>query len=195
VTQPATKEADVKDHRSRTRRAAARVGLLAVTAVLVAGCGSTTETVTTTVTVSNEEPTGLGPPGTRVEFGHITSLVRTGGRTVMRFDPALLLSGETANKAAAEDGAVAPGEPVANDNYVVDESHRLYTYLVAPDAKVTLLIRTTPEKWGQTRVSVAELEKIVAGTSRRKLFEALDTGVWITIDIDTVRAVYQQYKP
>jgi hypothetical protein len=42
---------------------------------------------------------------------------------------------------------------------------------------------------------VAELQKLVAGTSGLDLFEPLDSGVWITIDIDTVRAVYQQYKP
>ena len=27
------------------------------------------------------------------------------------------------------------------------------------------------------------------------LFEPLDTGVWITIDVDTVRSIYQQYRP
>jgi hypothetical protein len=37
--------------------------------------------------------------------------------------------------------------------------------------------------------------KILDGTSDRELFEPLETGVWITIDIDTVRSVYQQYKP
>ena len=186
----------MRGHTSAARRASAGFGLLvvAVAIVVVAGCGGT-KTVTETVTVSGSEPTGLAPPGTRIEFGHIDSLVRTGVHTVMRFDPALLVSGETASKAAAEDGAVEPGEAVPNDNYVVDESHRLYTYLVAPDAKVTMLVRTTPEKWGPTRVSVAELQKIVAGTSSRDLFEPLDTGVWITIDIDTVRAVYQQYEP
>jgi hypothetical protein len=109
-------------------------GLLAVAlwVVVASGCGSTstvteTSTVTQTVTVAGTEPTGLGPPGERVEFGHIRSLVRDGGHYVMRFDPALLLSGETANTAAAEDGAVEPGEPVPNDNYVVDETNRAYT--------------------------------------------------------------------
>ena len=177
-------------------------GLLTVTVVVAvsSGCGSTktvteTTSVTQTVIVAATEPGGLGPPGVRVEFGHVRSLVRAGAHTVMRFDPALILSGETANKAAAEDGAVAPGEPVPNDNYVVDESDRAYTYLVAPDAKVTLLIRSTPEKWGPTRTTVAELKKVVDGTSNLDLFEHLDPGVWITIRVDTVRAVYQQYKP
>jgi hypothetical protein len=170
-------------------------------AVAVSGCGSTktvteTTTVTRTTTVSASQPAGLRAPGERVEFGHIRSLVRKDGHTVMRFDPALLLSGETANAAAAEDGAVEPGEPVPNDNYVVDESHRAYTYLVADDVQVTLLVRSSSEKWGPTRVSLDDLIGIVGGgASGVELFEPLDTGVWITIRIDTVRAVYQQYKP
>ena len=169
-------------------------------AVVVSGCGSTktvteTTTVTQTTTVSNTEPTGLGPPRLRVEFGHVKSLTRVGGRYEMRFDPAFILSGETANRAAAEDGVVQPGEPVPNDNYTVDESPRAYTYLVADDVKVTVLVRTSPEKWGPTPVELADLVKILDGTSELDLFEPLDTGVWITIDVDTVRSVYQQYRP
>jgi hypothetical protein len=167
-------------------------------AAIVSGCGSTTtvtETVTETRTVSGTEPTGLTPPKSRVEFGQIRSLTRTGDRYEMRFDPALILSGEAANKAAAEDGAVEPGEPVPNDNYVVDETPRAYTYLVADDVKVTVLVRTSPEKWGPTRVALADLAKILDGTTELDLFEPLATGVWITIDVDTVRSVYQQYRP
>ena len=168
--------------------------LAAVGLVAVAGCGSTT-TVTETVTVPGSEPSGLGPPRERVEFGHIKSLTRSSDRTEMLFDPALILSGETANIAAAEDGVVAPGEPMPNDNYVVDESPRAYIYLVADDVKVTVLVRTSPEKWGPTPVTLAQLEAILDGTSDLELFEPLDTGVWITIDVDTVRGVYQQYRP
>ncbi len=180
----------------------ARLALVAgvAVAVVIAGCGSTTTvtettTVTQTVTVPATEPAGLGPPRERVEFGHIRSLTRSGDRTEMRFDPALTLGGETANMAAAEDGVVEPGEPVPNDYYTVDESPRAYTYLVADDVKVTVLVRTSPEKWGPTPVALADLAKILDETSDLDLFEPLDTGVWITIDVDTVRSVYQQYKP
>jgi hypothetical protein len=167
-------------------------------AVVLAGCGSTTtvtDTVTETTTVSAAEPTDLAAPSRRVEFGTIRSLKRVGDRYEMRFDPALMLMGETANRAAQEDGVVAPGEPVPNDNYTVDESPRAYTYLVADDVKVTVLVRTSPDKWGPTRVELVDLVKILDGTSDLDLFEPLDTGVWITIDVDTVRSVYQQYKP
>ena len=82
-----------------------------------------------------------------------------------------------------------------NDDYVVDESPRAYTYLVADDAKVTVLVRSSPEQAGPARETVAELVKILAGTSDLEMYEHLDVWVWITVDIDTVRAVYQQYKP
>jgi hypothetical protein len=168
-------------------------------AVVVSGCGSTktvteTTTVTKTTTVSAAEPKGLAGPGVTVEFGHIKSLTRKRGRWVMRFDPALFLSGVTANTAAAEDGAVAPGEPVPNDNYVVDESHRLYTYLVADDARITVLTRGG-DQLVFTPLTVVGLAKVVDGTSDLELFEPLDTGVWITIHVDTVRAIHQQYRP
>jgi hypothetical protein len=72
------------------------------------------------------------PCGEQRLFGHIRSLVRRGGRYELRFDPAVFTSGVTANAAAAEDGVIAPGEAMPNDNYVVDESHRTYVYLVPP---------------------------------------------------------------
>jgi hypothetical protein len=165
--------------------------------VVAAGCGGTkTVTETKTVTVSGTTEAGFGPPRERMEFGHIDSLTRHGEDFELKFDPAWFLSGETANKAAAEDGAVAPGEPVPNDNYVVEEGHRLLTYRVAPDAHVTVLTnRGDPAQLGATPVTVAELARIVDGTSRMKLFEPLQTGVWITIDVDTVEAIDQQYRP
>jgi hypothetical protein len=174
-----------------------RVVVLGVFGILAvaSGCGST-ETVTETVTVSGTAKVGLGPPQERVEYGHITSLVRAGDHYLLRLDPALLLSGVTANKAAEEDGADAPGEPVPNDNYVVDEGHRTLAYIVPHGAKVTVLTsKGDPAQLGATPVTVAELAKIVDGTSDVELYEPLDTGVWITVDNDTVRSLDQQYKP
>ena len=182
-------------------RAVLATGLLLLTvlaATVLAGCGDTTtvtNTITETTTVSNGEPTDLAAPRQRVEFGIIRSLKRVGDRYEMSFDPALMLMGETANRAAQEDGVVGSDEPVPNDNYVVNESKRTYTYFVADDARVTLLVRTAPEKWAPTTESVAELAKVVAGTSALDLFEPLDSGTWITIDVDTVQAIYQQYAP
>ena len=152
--------------------------LAIVVAVVAAGCG-TTKTVTKTVTVPGATKSGVGPPGEIVQFGYIKSLMRKGSRFELRFDPAWFLSGVTANTAAAEDGAVEPGEPVPNDNYRVDEGHRLLTYLVPATAHVTVLTKGV----SGTTITVSQLAQIVKGKNpvNRPLFEPITTGFWILV--------------
>jgi hypothetical protein len=143
---------------------------------------------------SNEKTVVVKPCGERT-YGHVRSLVRKDGRWELKFDPAWFTSGITANTAAAEDGAVEPGQPVPNDNYVVDESKRELTYYVAPHARVTVLTNNT--RILSTPIPVSELATIVAkGKSpQHRLFESLNSGVWIRVHIDTVCALDQQYRP
>ncbi|MDX6414273.1 MAG: hypothetical protein QOH23_1683 [Gaiellaceae bacterium] len=163
-------------------------------AVAVAGCGST-KIVTKTVTVSTTAKSELGPPRELTQFGYIKTLRRKGSGYVLRFDPALLLTGVTANIAAAEDGAVPPGQPVPNDNYRLNEGHRLLTYLVPATADVTVLTTNGQGALGETPITVAELFRIVNGGKHRRLFEPLVTGVWLRVHSDTVRSLDQQYQP
>ncbi len=129
-------------------------------------------------------------------YGHISSLQEKDGQWELRFDPAWFTSGVTANTAAAEDGAVEPGEPVPNDNYRIEEGHRLLTYLVASDADVQVLTREgDPANFGLTPITVDELAQLVKGGKPVDLFEALDTGVWIRVNVDTICSVEQQYVP
>jgi hypothetical protein len=171
-------------------------GLAVLVVVAAAGCGGDE---TTTVTVTAGEPAkkeGLGPPAETLQFGHIDSLTPKDDEFELRFDPAWFLSGETANVAAAEDGVIERGEPDPNDNDVVEEGHRLLTCRVPPDAGVTVLTRKgDPAQMGATAISVEELAEIVSGTSAFELIEPLSTAVWITVEIDTVRAIDQQYRP
>jgi len=164
-------------------------GALAGLVVFIAGCGSTT-TVTETVTVTTVKAE-QAPPARQTLFGHINSLQAKRGGFVMRFDPEWFLSGSTANAAAAEDGAVEPGQPVPNDNYRVDEGHRLFTYKVPADTHVTVI---TKAPTGMP-ITVSQLAHIVNGTSNLKLFEPLESGVWIVVHDDTVRSIDQQYQP
>jgi hypothetical protein len=164
-----------------------------VTAFSVTGCGSTrTATKTVTVTGSESPANRFGPPSELAQFGHIVSLKRNGNGYGMRFDPEWFLSGVTANVAATEDGVVPRGQPVPNDNYRLDEGHRLLTYRVRADARVSVL---TANPLKQTLIPVAELARIVNGGAHRPLFEPLTTGVWIRYHIDTVRQIDQQYQP
>ena len=134
------------------------------------------------------------PCGDRI-FGHIKSLDRSGDHYQLLFDPAWFTSGVTANTAAAQDGAVDPGQPVPNDNYIVDESDRVLTYLVPDTARVTILTRDSTAPLYETTSTVAELERIVNGGDHRPLFEPLDSGVWIRVHNDTVCTLDQQYRP
>jgi hypothetical protein len=160
--------------------------ILALTAV-AAGCGGTTS-VTKTVTV-----TPAARSNEIAQFGYVKSLERKGSGYEMRFDPALMLSGETANVAAAEDGAIAAGQPVPNDNYVLDEGHRLLTYQIPANAHVTALTKGV----AGSPITVAQLAQLVRGENPfgKPLFEPITTGFWIRVDIDTVRSLDQQYHP
>ncbi len=108
--------------------------ILALSALLVgAGCASSRSAATPATVTTSRDPSPVRlpqatPAGETTLYGHITSLARTGRRFEMRFDPALWLTGVTAGRAAVEDKAIAPGEPVSNDYYIRDASHRLLTY-------------------------------------------------------------------
>jgi len=135
------------------------------------------------------------PPRQIVFFGYVTSLTRSGARHVMRVDPAAVLSGVTANRAAVEDKVIAPGEVVPNDYYTRDEGHKLVSYLVPSTSHVTVLTNpgTVPRA---TPISVAELAQIVKGRNpqKRPLFEPKN-GFWIRVAGDIALALDQQYTP
>ena len=142
-----------------------------------------------------DETVAAAPCGDR-QYGHIESLTRDGDGYRLRFDPAWFTGGVTANDAAAEDGAVEPGEAVPNDNYRIEEGHRLLTYIVPSDTQVTVLTRHgDPANFGATPITVDQLAQLVDGQKPIDLFEQLDTGVWIRFDVDTVCSIEQQYIP
>jgi hypothetical protein len=153
------------------------------------GCGGT-KTVTRTVTVSPTAKSGVGPPREVVEYGYIKSLKRKGATFELRFDPAWLLTGKTANQAALEDTG---SSDVPNDNYVVNESTRAYTFIVSPSAHVTVL----KEGVNGSPITVDQLAQLANGGNPfpKPLFEPISTGFWISIRNDTVGSLEQQYHP
>jgi len=159
--------------------------------LVVAGCGST-KTVTRTVTVSATAKSGVGSPREVVEFGYIRSLKPKASGFEMRFDPAWLLTGKTANQAALEDTG---SSDVPNDSYVVNESPRAYTYIVPANAQVRVL--TAGANLNGTPITVAQLAQLVKGKNPfpKPLFEQISTGFWISIKNDTVGSLQQQYHP
>jgi hypothetical protein len=118
------------------------------------------------------------PAGQQSLYGHISSLTRRGNHYVLRFDPAWLLSGVTASRAALADTGSAD---VPNDTYTRDETHKLLTFLVPVGAHVTVLTHATCS----TKTTVAKLAK---STNPRRRF-------WIRVRIDSVQSVDEQYHP
>lgn len=164
---------------------------LALFLFVVTGCGST-KAVTKTVTVSATAKSGVGSPREVVEFGYVKSLKPKGSGYEMRFDPAWLLTGKTANQAALEDTG---STDVPNDSYVVNESTRAYTFLVPANARVRVL--TAGSNLNGTPITVAQLAQLAAGKNPlpKPLFEPISTGFWISIRNDNVESLEQQYHP
>lgn len=127
-----------------------------------------------------------------VFYGHVKAVKRAGLRFELRFDPALWLEGLAAERACG-------CKPVSNDYYILDESHRLLTFAVRRDARVTVLTRHGSGAIPTATISVAELAQIVAGKNpkHRQLLEP-KAGFWIRIGDEypsPVVSLDQQYQP
>jgi hypothetical protein len=129
----------------------------------------------------------FGPPRDATLFGHIGSLKPSAGAYVMRFDPAILLSGKTASDYAL---ATTGSRDVPNDNLIFDPEHTLLTYHVPATVRVTVVVNR--EGIRSERVSVATLRRVLAG--KVKTFEPKNP-FWIVVRGDTVVSLDQQYSP
>jgi hypothetical protein len=130
--------------------------------------------------------------GQQTQFGHISSLTRVGSRYIMRFDPASFLTGYTAERAKRED--TGSGD-VPNDYYIVDETHRLLSYVVPTGTPVTVLTHGT----NTTRISVAALARRVRSAQERSIAfwllnrqQVPDAGA---VDRSAVQTVIQTSRP
>jgi hypothetical protein len=140
-------------------------------------------------------PAGADAPRDQTLYGNIASLKPSGGRYLLRLDPAFWLSGVTASRASAEDGF---GAQVDNDYYIRDEGHRLLTYVLPRTARVRVLTGGTAGPIRSTTVTVSELVQLFAGKNpkhRALLGSIRDVGYWVTVRNDIVRAVEAQYRP
>jgi hypothetical protein len=158
---------------------AAAVGIAAVIALATSGRSSS-------IVISPTNLPTAAPTGQMALYGHIVTLQRDRGRFEMRLDPACYTEGLTAR--------VAYHGTVPNDRYVIEEGHRLLSYIVSSNAKIRVL---TNHGTGPVLVPIklGELMRIVNGGSHRKLFEPLSTGVWIRVHTDTIQEINQQYQP
>lgn len=163
----------------------------------IAVCGSLATASAASTKSSSAGPLRLPratPAGQTTVFGHIKSLAREGGKWKLRFDPAMLLFGATAEQEAFEQTG---SRDVPNDSVTFDETHHLLTYVVAPTATVTIVTQGLRA----TTISVDELSKILAGKNpaHRKLFgDPKGFGFWMRVGDkypNPVLTIDEQYHP
>lgn len=84
-------------------------------------------------------------PGDPVEledgrhFGYLVGYELDSHATAASFDLAQLFTGDAADEAAAQDGAIAPGGQIENDVYIRNVSSRLRRALFRDDAAITVV--------------------------------------------------------
>jgi hypothetical protein len=173
---------------------AARALLLALVLV-AAGCGGGGDENASpelTQTSTRRAP----PPAPAPEhFGYIRSVSTAGPVATLAFDEAQFLTGSDAQKAAAEDGVVPPGEPVPNDYYIRNPDKTTRTIRIANDAKITAK-RCQPCRNGQP----GELGPFLASFMKGRLtyadpYRGKNSLYWLTIEDGEVVAIDEQYVP
>jgi hypothetical protein len=111
------------------------------------------------------------------------------GRLVLDLDYVLFLTGPEAEDAAEADGA----EPPPNDFYIVNDSTRLRTSPVSPDAPLTVVLDASAGLVPEGR-PMAQGDWVAA--LRGPHGEAFrSTPYWVTIVDGTITEIRQQYVP
>jgi len=128
-------------------------------------------------------------------FGYIRSVSTAGPAATLAFDEAQLLTGDAAQKAAEEDGAVEPGEPVPNDYYVRNGDKTTHTLRIANDAEITakrcsLCRHGRPGQLGPFLAAFMQGRRTYAAPYRGKYSQ-----YWLTIENGEVVAIDEQYLP
>jgi hypothetical protein len=200
-----------------------RVAALLVVAFVLSGCAiggtrtttvttkrtvrvtvTTTRTVMTTQTVT--APAGpKKPPAAQAEtasvkyFGTPVSVTKLDARRyAIAIKPQFFLVGVTANVAfaASQQNACQPLEcPAVEDDRLVIPAGKQSLLFILPARATGTVLTLGNQQVGETVVTGAQLAALVGGAKTPKLFESLDSGLWLTVNVDTVTAFSQQYEP
>ena len=140
-------------------------------------------------------------------FGYVRAADAETRPPTISFDVAQFFFGEDAQKAAEEDGAVAPGEGVSNDHYERDRNREIHVLPLAPDVQVTA---APPASFLMSYVSRKARRKCYANSeanpciplSLTTFFGAVKEldyrrgiPVWVTIRDGFVVRIDEQYFP
>jgi hypothetical protein len=170
--------------------------LLLSLALVAAGCGGGgADKAAPEPTQTSTQPAPTPGPSPAEHFGYIRSVSTAGPAATLAFDEAEFLTGDAAQKAAEEDGVVAPGETVPNDYYIRNRDQTTQTLRIANDAKITAK-RCPLCRHGRD----GQLDPFLASFMKgRQTFADPYRGkyslYWLTIKDGEVAAIDEQYVP
>jgi len=170
--------------------------LLLSLALVGAGCGGgAADKAAPEPTQTSTQPAPTPGPSPAEQFGYIRSVSTAGPAATLAFDEAEFLTGDAAQKAAEEDGVVAPGETVPNDYYIPNRDQTTQTLRIANDAKITAK-RCPLCRHGRD----GQLDSFLASFMKgRQTFADPYRGkyslYWLTIKDGEVAAIDEQYVP
>ena len=157
-----------------------------------------TVTVESTQTTTNPSPPLAQTDNTKF-FGTPISLTKLdANRYLLVLKPEFFLVGVTANVVFAQQQGTAcaplscPG--VDDDRLVLPAGHQQLSF-VLPATTTGTVLTLSGEKMHTTTISSAQLAALVGGAKKPHLIEPLDSGLWLTIDIDTIKSFAQQFQP
>jgi hypothetical protein len=170
--------------------------LLIALALVATGCGGGgDENASTEPTQTSTRRAPPPPPAPAEHFGYIRRVSTSGPVATLAFDEAQFLTGAEAQKAAEEDDAVPPGEPVPNDYYIRNPIKTTRTLRIADDAEITarrcdLCRHGQPGQLGPFLAAFMKGRQTYADPYRGK------NGLyWLTIEDGEVVAIDEQYVP
>ena len=170
--------------------------LLLSLALVAAGCGGGgADKAAPEPTQTSTQPAPTPGPSPAEQFGYIRSVSTAGPAATLAFDEAEFLTGDAAQKAAEQDGVVAPGETVPNDYYIRNRDQTTQTLRIANDAKITAK-RCPLCRHGRD----GQLDPFLASFMKgRQTFADPYRGkyslYWLTIRDGEVAAIDEQYVP
>lgn len=165
------------------------LGALFLAAVVLSGCGGRATPATSVAEPGpSSHPSGI----TDGEYFGWVEGIEDGA---IRFDPAELLTGEEASRAALEDGFIGDGDPLPNDFYIRDPAVDTITVPLAAGASYRLLLFVdgAPE---ETEVSLEEVVGALTGHNPDVYGVAGgEFPATITVERGEVTAIVQTYLP
>jgi hypothetical protein len=157
--------------------------------LLVAGCGGYGDDS------SQGAGTTTSKPAASEQFGYIRSVSTAGPTATLAFDEADFLTGDEAQRAAEEDGAIPRGEPVPNDYYVRNPDQSTETLRIVADAAITarrcsLCREGRPGNVDDFLASFMKTDQTYADPYR-----GARSQYWLRIEDGAVVAIDEQYVP